>query len=121
VYVNIDDTWEGQRDANGVLHSNARFPDMKALGDYIHARGLKFGIYSSPGPRSCARYEGSGGHEQQDADLYASWGIDYLKYDLCSFNEKMAAAGGGQAGNRAMRDAYARMRRAIDRTADRWC
>jgi alpha-galactosidase len=85
VYVNIDDTWEGQRDANGVLHSNDKFPDMKALADYVHSKGLKIGIYSSPGPKTCAGYEASYGHEEQDAQLYASWGIDYLKYDLCSF------------------------------------
>lgn len=85
IYVNIDDTWEGSRDANGVLHANAKFPDMKALADYVHSKGLKIGIYSSPGPKTCANYEGSLGHEQQDAQLYASWGIDYLKYDMCSF------------------------------------
>jgi alpha-galactosidase len=85
VYVNIDDTWEGERDANGVLHTNAKFPDMKALADYVHSKGLKIGIYSGPGPKTCAGYAGSLGHEEQDARLYASWGIDYLKYDLCSF------------------------------------
>ena len=85
IYVNIDDTWEGERDANGVLHSNSKFPDMKSLADYVHSRGLKIGIYSSPGPKTCANFEGSLGHETQDAQLYASWGIDYLKYDLCSF------------------------------------
>jgi alpha-galactosidase len=85
VYVNIDDTWEGERDANGVLHTNAKFPDMKALADYVHSKGLKIGIYSGPGPKTCAGYAGSLGHEEQDAQLYASWGIDYLKYDLCSF------------------------------------
>jgi alpha-galactosidase len=85
VYVNIDDTWEGERDANGVLHTNAKFPDMKALADYVHSKGLKIGIYSSPGPKTCAGYEGSLGHEEQDAKMYAEWGIDYLKYDLCSF------------------------------------
>ena len=85
VYVNIDDTWEGQRDASGVLHSNSKVPDMKALADYVHSKGLKIGIYSSPGPKTCAGYEASYGHEEQDAQLYASWGIDYLKYDLCSF------------------------------------
>jgi alpha-galactosidase len=84
VYVNIDDTWQGKRDADGGLHPNDRFPDMKALGDYIHSKGLKFGIYSSPGARTCANYEGSLGHEVQDARMYASWGVDYLKYDLCS-------------------------------------
>jgi alpha-galactosidase len=83
VYINIDDTWEGVRDANGNLTSNSKFPDMKALVDYIHSRGLKFGIYSSPGPRTCAEYPGSYGHEEQDARTFASWGVDYLKYDWC--------------------------------------
>src|SRR6204780_3210730 len=87
VYVNIDDTWEGQRDANGVQHSNAKFPDMKALADYVHSKGLKLGIYSSPGPKTCAGYAASLDHETQDAQLYASWGVDYLKYDLCSYRE----------------------------------
>jgi alpha-galactosidase len=87
VYVNIDDTWEGERDANGVLHTNSKFPDMKALADYVHSKGLKLGIYSSPGPLTCAKYAASLDHEVQDAQLYASWGIDYLKYDLCSFRE----------------------------------
>ena len=91
IYVNIDDTWEGERDANGVLHSNEKFPDMKALADYIHSKGLKIGLYSSPGPKTCANFEGSLGHEEQDAQLYASWGIDYLKYDLCSFHTIMQA------------------------------
>ncbi|MBT2117183.1 glycoside hydrolase family 27 protein [Dyella sp. LX-66] len=84
VYVNIDDGWQGRRDAAGVLQPNPRFPDMKALADYVHARGLKLGIYSSPGPRTCAGYEGSYGHVEQDARTWAAWGIDYLKYDLCS-------------------------------------
>jgi alpha-galactosidase len=83
-YVNIDDCWQGKRDAKGVIHPNDRFPDMKALGDYIHSLGLKFGIYSSPGPKTCAKYEGSYRHEKQDAETYASWGVDYLKYDWCS-------------------------------------
>jgi len=85
IYVNIDDTWEGERDANGVLHTNSKFPDMKALADYVHSKGLKLGIYSGPGTKTCAGYAGSYGHEEQDAKLYAEWGIDYLKYDLCSF------------------------------------
>lgn len=84
LYVNIDDGWQGQRDANGVLQPNAKFPDMKALTDYVHSKGLKIGIYSSQGPRTCAGYEGSYGHVQQDAKTYAEWGFDYLKYDLCS-------------------------------------
>jgi alpha-galactosidase len=89
IYVNVDDTWEGKRDAQGVLHTNERFPDMKALGDYIHSKGLKFGIYSSPGAKTCGGFEGSLGHEEQDAKMYAGWGVDYLKYDLCSFQDNM--------------------------------
>jgi alpha-galactosidase len=84
VYVNIDDTWEGGRDPQGNIIPNNKFPDMKALADYVHARGLKLGIYSSPGPVTCGGYEGSYGHEEQDAGTFATWGIDYLKYDWCS-------------------------------------
>ena len=83
LYVNIDDTWQGERDAQGNIHPNKKFPDMKALADYVHSKGLKIGIYSSPGPNTCAGYEGSYGHEVQDARTYAEWGIDYLKYDWC--------------------------------------
>ena len=83
IYVNIDDTWEGERDAEGNIRPNNKFPDMKALADYVHGRGLKLGIYSSPGPNTCAGYEGSYAHEAQDARTFASWGIDYLKYDWC--------------------------------------
>ncbi|HXN22410.1 MAG TPA: glycoside hydrolase family 27 protein [Candidatus Dormibacteraeota bacterium] len=83
-YINIDDTWEGmERDAQGNVTTNKKFPDMKALADYVHSKGLKIGIYSSPGPNTCAGYEGSYGHEEQDARTYAAWGIDYLKYDWC--------------------------------------
>jgi alpha-galactosidase len=84
IYVNIDDTWEGLRDAEGNLQSNHKFPDMKALADYVHSKGLKLGIYSGPGPRTCAGYPASYGHEEQDAKTWAAWGIDYLKYDWCS-------------------------------------
>jgi alpha-galactosidase len=121
VYVNIDDTWEGERDANGVLHTNSKFPDMKALADYVHARGLKLGIYSSPGDKTCGGFAGSLGHEQQDADLYAAWGIDYLKYDLCSFGKQMHATAAAhpddpRAGDALMHEAYAKMRKALDAT-----
>ena len=92
VYVNVDDTWEGKRDAQGILHTNDKFPDMKALGDYIHSKGLKFGIYSSPGAKTCGGYEGSLNHEAQDAKMYAEWGVDFLKYDLCSYEELMLKA-----------------------------
>jgi alpha-galactosidase len=84
IYINIDDTWEDKRDANGTILTNSKFPDMKALADYVHSKGLKIGIYSSPGPKTCADYEGSYKHEVQDAKTYAAWGIDYLKYDWCS-------------------------------------
>ena len=83
LYINIDDTWEASRDAQGNIQTNKKFPDMKALADYVHSKGLKLGIYSSPGPNTCAGYEGSYGHEAQDAHTYAAWGIDYLKYDWC--------------------------------------
>ncbi|HEY6445627.1 MAG TPA: glycoside hydrolase family 27 protein [Acidobacteriaceae bacterium] len=119
VYVNIDDTWEGQRDANGVIQSNSKFPDMKALADYVHSKGLKLGIYSSPGPKTCAGYEGSLGHEQQDAQTYASWGIDYLKYDLCSYipavMEKQAP-NDPAAQMKLMADAYVKMGSALRAT-----
>jgi len=88
IYVNIDDTWESAtRDAAGNITTNNKFPDMKALADYIHSKGLKLGIYSSPGPRTCAGYLGSYQHEEQDAKTYAAWGIDYLKYDWCSASQ----------------------------------
>jgi alpha-galactosidase len=83
-YVSLDDCWQGERDSEGRIHSNDRFPDMKALGDYIHSRGFKFGIYSSPGPKTCGGYAGSYGHEKEDAETYANWGVDFLKYDWCS-------------------------------------
>ncbi|WP_294391676.1 glycoside hydrolase family 27 protein [uncultured Sphingomonas sp.] len=83
-YINVDDGWQGDRAPDGTIRPNARFPDMKALADYVHARGLKIGIYSSPGPKTCAGFVGSHGHVAQDAASFAAWGIDYLKYDLCS-------------------------------------
>jgi len=122
VYVNIDDTWEGTRDGSGVLHTNEKFPDMKALADYVHSKGLKIGIYSSPGAQTCAHFEGSLGHEQQDADLYAAWGIDYLKYDLCGFRENMHKDHPGDspeaisAQDTMMRDAYEKMHQALLKT-----
>jgi alpha-galactosidase len=119
VYVNIDDTWEGERDASGVLHSNSKFPDMKALADYVHSKGLKLGIYSSPGPKTCAGFEGSLDHETQDAELYASWGVDYLKYDLCSYREavmQVQAPTDKAAQMRMMIAAYAKMDKALKAT-----
>jgi len=92
VYVNIDDTWEGDRDANGKISPNGKFPDMKGLADYLHKRGLKLGIYSSPGVLTCAGYAGSFGHEEQDAQTFAEWGVDYLKYDWCSAGQTYSIA-----------------------------
>ena len=91
IYVNIDDCWQGKRDEKGVIHPNEKFPDMKGLSDYVHGKGLKLGIYSSPGPKTCGGYEGSFGHEELDAQTYANWGIDYLKYDYCSFRGDVPA------------------------------
>jgi alpha-galactosidase len=86
-YVNIDDCWEGERNEAGEIQSNETFPDMKALGDYVHSKGLRFGIYSSPGPKTCAKFEASYQHEEQDAKSWASWGVDYVKYDWCSYGD----------------------------------
>jgi alpha-galactosidase len=119
IYVNIDDTWQGKRDASGVLHPNDKFPDMKALADYVHSKGLKIGIYSGPGPKTCAGYEGSVGHEEQDAKMYAEWGIDYLKYDLCSFIPAVMqkqAPNDKAAQMRLMHQAYEKMGKALKAT-----
>jgi alpha-galactosidase len=119
VYVNIDDTWEGERDASGVLHTNSKFPDMKALADYVHSKGLKIGIYSSPGPKTCAGYAGSLDHEEQDAKMYAAWGIDYLKYDLCSYIPAVMqkqAPNDRTAQMRLMHEAYEKMGKALAAT-----
>src|SRR5579862_6068133 len=113
IYINIDDTWEAERDATGVLHTNSKFPDMKALADYVHSKGLKIGIYSGPGPKTCAGYEGSYQHEEQDAKTYAAWGIDYLKYDLCSFTRFMDRAHSADHGHQLMLDAYTKMHNAL--------
>jgi alpha-galactosidase len=86
-YINIDDCWEGARDANGNILPNEKFPDMKALTGYVHSRGLKIGLYSSPGPKTCAGFEASWQHELADAKQYAAWGFDYLKYDWCSYDQ----------------------------------
>ncbi|MBN2218061.1 MAG: putative Ig domain-containing protein [Pirellulales bacterium] len=90
-YVNCDDCWtkhrndKPYRDAQGNLLTNAKFPDIKGMVDYIHSKGLKAGTYTSPGPWTCAGYVGAGGHEEQDAQKIAEWGFDFLKYDWCSY------------------------------------
>jgi len=119
IYVNIDDSWEAERDANGVLHTNAKFPDMKALADYVHSKGLKIGIYSGPGTKTCGGYAASLGHEEQDARMYAEWGIDYLKYDLCSFIPDVMqkqAPNDKAAQMRLMHEAYEKMGKALKAT-----
>ncbi|HEX4342626.1 MAG TPA: putative Ig domain-containing protein [Verrucomicrobiae bacterium] len=97
-YINIDDYWEvnprrtndpslqgPRRDAEGFIMPNPRFPDMQGLADFVHGEGLKIGLYSSPGPWTCGRCVGSYQHEDLDAQSYAKWGFDYLKYDWCSY------------------------------------
>lgn len=118
IYVHIDGGWQGQRDHKGVLHPLPTFPDMKALGDYIHSKGLKFGLYSGPGPVSCAGAETSYGHEEQDAQMFANWGVDYLKYDLCSYRLIMQIESGGDVAKSEamMRAAYEKMHEAILKT-----
>ena len=99
MYVNIDDCWamkpgtddptlQGEpRDKSGKVNSNPRFPDMKALTDHIHAKGLKAGIYTSPGPLTCAGHIGAWEHEAQDVERFVEWGFDFLKYDWCSYGK----------------------------------
>jgi alpha-galactosidase len=98
-YINVDDFWQNHRnstdatlrgpfrDTNGFIVANSRFPDMKGLADYIHGLGLKAGLYSSPGPWTCGGCASSWQHEKQDAETYARWGFDYLKYDWCSYSD----------------------------------
>ncbi|WP_193510791.1 glycoside hydrolase family 27 protein [Christiangramia fulva] len=85
-YIIIDDCWHGERDEKGFIHANKeKFPSgMKALVDYVHSKGLKFGIYSDAGWQTCGGKPGSRGREYQDAQTYAEWGVDYLKYDWCN-------------------------------------
>jgi len=104
-YVNIDDCWMVKpgsddpelggpaRTAEGQLIPNKRFPDIKGMVDYIHAKGLKAGTYISPGPLTCAGFEGSWEHEAQDAKTFAEWGFDFLKYDWCTYGRKAGGKG----------------------------
>jgi alpha-galactosidase len=105
-YVNIDDCWHGDRDSLGFIHPDPqRFPSgMKALADYVHAKGLKLGIYSDAGSQTCGGRPGSRGYEFQDALMYARWGIDYLKYDWCN-TEGLKAEGGYKTIAAALRKA----------------
>ena len=87
IYIVIDDGWEApERDSLGnIVPDPKKIPHgMKALGDYLHAHGFKFGIHNCAGTKTCAGFPGGRGHEFQDARTYASWGVDYLKYDWCN-------------------------------------
>ena len=87
-YMNIDDAWEAEERApDGSIVTNEKFPDIKGLADWLHANGLKMGIYSSPGDRTCGGYLGTLDHEKQDAETWNSWGVDYLKYDWCGYSK----------------------------------
>ena len=114
VYVNIDDCWHGERDADGFIHADgSRFPSgIKALADYVHGRGLKLGIYSDAGRKTCGGRPGSQGYEFQDARTYARWGIDYLKYDWCNTGDGAAKRNPIEAYT-TMRDALAASGRSI--------
>jgi alpha-galactosidase len=85
-FIVIDDCWQIARDAKGnIVADSTRFPSgMKALADYVHSKGLKFGLYSCAGTKTCAGRPGGHGYEKLDAEMYARWGVDYLKYDWCN-------------------------------------
>lgn len=87
-YINIDDGWEAaKRTPDSTLNGNEKFPDFGRLCSYVHDKGLRFGIYSSPGPATCGGHLGSYGFEQKDADTWAAWGVDFLKYDYCYYSK----------------------------------
>ena len=110
-YVNIDDGWEAaERTKQGELLSNEKFPDFKGLADYIHSLGLKFGIYSSPGPTTCGDYLGSYQHEDIDARTWGRWGVDYLKYDHCGYHAVQK-----DSEEKTIREPYIVMRNALDK------
>jgi len=112
-YVNIDDCWmQAERDADGQFQADPQFPSgIAALADYVHERGLKLGVYSDRGSETCGHRAGSLGHEVQDAETWASWGVDYLKYDNCLTPEDEAA---GEGTDEAREAGYQRMRDALD-------
>ncbi|MDP1675341.1 MAG: glycoside hydrolase family 27 protein [Bacteroidota bacterium] len=109
-YIVIDDCWQVSRDENGnIVPDPDRFSSgMKALADYIHSKGLKFGLYSCAGSKTCEGRPGSRGYEYQDAKAYASWGIDYLKYDFCNTDSQKA-----EGAYKTMRDALFAAQRPI--------
>ena len=104
-YVEVDDGWQGARDANGTMRGNQSFPDMKALVDYVHTKRLKFGLQISAGPKSCGGFEGSYGHEAEDARTFAAWGVDYVVYDWCGAESIYATQAEQQAAYQKMAEA----------------
>jgi len=129
-YVNIDDGWENRptprasdagvfdgpiRDADGNIVPNVKFPDMKALADYVHSKGLKIGIYSSPGPTTCQGLAASWQHEDQDAALWAKWGFDYIKYDWCSYSTVVPGDRGANNPLPILKKPYQDMRAALNK------
>jgi alpha-galactosidase len=108
--VNIDDGWQGARDRRGRLRANEKFPDLGRLCDDLHDLGLRVGIYSSPGPTTCAGFTGSAGFEEEDARSFGDWGFDYLKYDWCSTGPIDHSTPLD-----VLAEPYARMRAALDR------
>lgn len=127
-YVNLDDSWQATRSkTDEMLPNRRRFPDIKALGDYVHGKGLLFGLYSAGTEHTCAGFAGSMEHEAQDADTYAQWGVDSLKYGWCpNFLDEKKAPNDMQAGLRAMREALDKTNRdmvfaiATNRRGDPW-
>jgi alpha-galactosidase len=121
-YINIDDSWSikpgtadsmrsGEaRDADGMINANNKFPDIKELTDYIHSKGFKAGIYSSPNKLTCSGYTASYGFEEEDARRWAEWGFDYLKYDYCRYDDMF-----NKKTLEVMQKPYIRMRRALDK------
>ncbi|KAI8618032.1 glycoside hydrolase superfamily [Chytriomyces sp. MP71] len=120
-YVNVDDCWQATRDSNGRIHENPlTFPSgMQSLADYVHAKGLKFGLYSSAGTFTCQGKPGGLGFEVQDAKIYADWGVDYFKYDNCN-NEGMSDKRGTIERYGALRDALNATGRHINYAICNW-
>jgi alpha-galactosidase len=118
-YINVDDCWMRKRgeepyhSSDGAVLPNAKFPNIKGMVDYIHGKGLRAGVYTSPGPWTCAGYVGAYQHEQADARQFAAWGFDFLKYDWCSYGD---VAGGN--GLRQLQAPYRQMGQIL-KTLDR--
>jgi alpha-galactosidase len=123
-YINVDDCWEirankpaeQRRAPDGHILTNAKFPDMKAMADYIHAKGMRAGLYSSPGPATCGGYTASYEHELDDAKQWSAWGFDYIKYDWCSYGgvaKKIQAAPNPPSQSEVYQHPYAVLRDAL--------